>query len=140
MVDPGMISSLRARWRNGDTTLGGWMSTPSTVMAEATARAGFDYVCIDTQHGAIEYSDAVPMIQAVLLGGASPIVRVPWNETGIIGKTLDAGAHGVIVPMVNMAWHRPTMTATRCSTRPTPTSSRRAGAPTSSPAATPTAR
>jgi len=70
-------------------------------MAEATARAGFDYVCIDTQHGAIEYSDAVPMIQAILLGGASPVVRVPWNEQGIIGKMLDAGAHGVIVPMVN---------------------------------------
>lgn len=62
---------------------------------------GFDYVCIDTQHGAIEYSDAVPMIQGILLGGSSPIVRVPWNEQGIIGKMLDAGAHGVIVPMVN---------------------------------------
>jgi len=70
-------------------------------MAEAAARAGFDYVCIDTQHGAIEYSDVVPMIQAILLGGSSPIVRVPWNEQGIIGKMLDAGAHGVIVPMVN---------------------------------------
>jgi len=93
--------SLRERWRNGDTTLGGWLSTPSVVMAEATARAGFDYVCIDTQHGAIEYSDTVGLIQAVLLGGASPIVRVPWNEPGIIGKMLDAGAHGVIVPMVN---------------------------------------
>jgi 4-hydroxy-2-oxoheptanedioate aldolase len=77
------------------------MATPSVVMAEATARTGFDYVCIDTQHGAIEYSDAVGMIQAVLLGGSVPIVRVPWNETGIIGKVLDAGAHGVIVPMVN---------------------------------------
>ena len=77
------------------------MATPSVVMAEATARVGFDYVCIDTQHGAIEYSDAVGMIQAILLGGSVPIVRVPWNEAGIIGKMLDAGAHGVIVPMVN---------------------------------------
>jgi 4-hydroxy-2-oxoheptanedioate aldolase len=98
-----MTSSLRERWRNGDTTLGGWLATPSVVMAEATARAGFDYVCIDTQHGAIEYSDAVGLIQSVLLGEASPIVRVPWNEPGIIGKMLDAGAHGVIVPMVNSA-------------------------------------
>lgn len=102
MVDPTiMINSLRERWRNGDTTLGGWVATPSVVMAEATARAGFDYVCIDTQHGALEYSDAVGLIQAILLGGSIPIVRVPWNETGIIGKMLDAGAHGVIVPMVN---------------------------------------
>ena len=96
-----MTTPLRDRWRNGDTTLGGWLATPSSVMAEATARAGFDYVCVDTQHGAIEYSDAVGLIQAILLGGSSPIVRVPWNEPGIIGKMLDAGAHGVIVPMVN---------------------------------------
>ncbi len=82
-------------------TLGGWLAIPSPVSAEAVARAGFDYVCIDTQHGGVEYSDALPMIQAILLGGASPIVRVPWNEPGIIGKMLDAGAHGVIVPMVN---------------------------------------
>lgn len=74
---------------------------PSTVTAEAVARSGLDYVCIDTQHGAVEYSDAVPMIQAILLGGSRPIVRVPWNEPGIIGKMLDAGAQGVIVPMVN---------------------------------------
>ncbi len=82
-------------------TLGGWLAIPSPVSAEAVARAGFDYVCIDSQHGGVESSDALPMIQAILLGGASPIVRVPWNEPGIIGKMLDAGAHGVIVPMVN---------------------------------------
>ena len=94
-------TSLRDLWRAGDTTLGAWLSVPSSVTAEATARAGFDYVCIDTQHGAVEYSDAVPMIQAILLGGSRPIVRVPWNEPGIIGKMLDAGAQGIIVPMVN---------------------------------------
>ena len=96
-----MIPSLRERWRAGETTLGGWMSTPSKVTAEAMARSGFDYVCVDTQHGAVDYADAVGLIQAILLGGASPIVRVPWNEPGVIGKMLDAGAHGVIVPMVN---------------------------------------
>jgi 4-hydroxy-2-oxoheptanedioate aldolase len=93
--------SLRQLWDSGATTRGGWLSIPSTVTAEAVARAGFDYVCIDTQHGAIEYSDCVDLIQAVLLGGSRPIVRVPWNEQGIIGKMLDAGAQGVIVPMVN---------------------------------------
>lgn len=92
---------LRQTWNDGGETLGAWMAIPSVISAEATARAGFDYVCIDTQHGPIEYSDAVPMIQAILLGGSVPIVRVPWNEPGIIGKMLDAGAHGVIVPMVN---------------------------------------
>ena len=93
--------SLRDRWRAGATTLGAWLSIPNPVTAEATARAGFDYVCIDAQHGAVEYSDVVPMIQAITLGGSRPLVRVPWNEPGIIGKMLDAGAQGVIVPMVN---------------------------------------
>ena len=95
------MQGLRQIWNDGGETLGAWLAVPSTISAEATARAGFDYVCIDTQHGPIEYSDAVPMIQAILLGGSAPIVRVPWNEPGIIGKMLDAGAHGVIVPMVN---------------------------------------
>lgn len=92
---------MKQIWQAGGTVLGAWLSVPSAVTAEATARAGFDYVCIDTQHGAIEYADAVPMIQAILLGGSRPIVRVPWNEPGCIGKALDAGAHGVIIPMVN---------------------------------------
>lgn len=95
------METLRKKWSAGENTLGVWLSIPSAVSAEAAARAGFDYVCIDTQHGLIEYSDAVPMIQAILLGGSIPIVRVPWNEPGIIGKMLDAGAHGIIVPMVN---------------------------------------
>jgi 4-hydroxy-2-oxoheptanedioate aldolase len=95
------MQGLRQIWDSGGTTLGVWLSVPSTVTAEAAARAGFDYVCIDTQHGAVEYSDVVSMIQAIELGGGRPIVRVPWNEPGIIGKMLDAGAHGVIVPMVN---------------------------------------
>ena len=95
------MTPIKQQWAAGDTTLGAWLAIPNPVLAEATARAGFDYVCIDTQHGAVEYSDAVPMIQGILLGGSSPIVRVPWNEPGIIGKMLDAGAHGVIIPMVN---------------------------------------
>ncbi len=84
--------SLRENWDNGNTTLGVWLSNPSSVSAEAAARSGFDYVCIDMQHGAIDYSSLVGMVQAVELGGGVPIARVPWNEPGIIGKTLDAGS------------------------------------------------
>ncbi len=93
--------SLREQWSAGDETLGVWLSIPSVVSAELSARQPFDYVCVDTQHGAIDYQASVAMMQAIELGGGTPIVRVPWNEPGIIGKTLDAGAHGVIVPMVN---------------------------------------
>lgn len=92
---------LRQLWTAGEETLGAWLALPNTVSAEIVARRPFAYVCIDTQHGAIDYSASVTMIQAIELGGGIPIVRVPWNDPGIIGKTLDAGAHGVIVPMVN---------------------------------------
>jgi 4-hydroxy-2-oxoheptanedioate aldolase len=65
------------------------------------ARAGFDWVCIDLQHGLIGYDEMLPMLQAVALAGVPSMVRVPWNEPVSIMKALDAGAGGVIVPMVN---------------------------------------
>ena len=95
------MTSLREKWSAGQETLGFWLSVPSLLSAEITARNSVDYVCIDTQHGVNDYQIAAAMITAVELGGGNPIVRVPWNEPGIIGKMLDAGAHGVIVPMVN---------------------------------------
>ena len=101
MATDGTGTSLVELWRSGGVAQGAWLFVPSAVSAEAVAHAGFDYVCIDAQHGAIDYGDCRTMIQAILLGGSRPIVRVPWNEPGIIGKVLDAGAHGVIVPMVN---------------------------------------
>jgi 4-hydroxy-2-oxoheptanedioate aldolase len=64
------------------------------------AAAGFDYVCVDMQHGAIGYSDAVHMLQAIGGQGVMPIVRVPANDPAVIGKVLDAGALGVVVPLV----------------------------------------
>ncbi len=95
------MRTLRQRWADGENTTGGWLSIPATLSAEVMARAGFDYVCVDTQHGAIDYQAAVELIRAIEHGGSIPIVRVPWNEPGIIGKMLDAGAQGVIIPMVN---------------------------------------
>lgn len=93
--------TLRDTLSAGDEALGFWLSIPGFVGAEIAARQPVDYVCVDTQHGAIDYLTSVSMIQAIDLAGGTPIVRVPWNEPGIIGKSLDAGAHGVIVPMVN---------------------------------------
>lgn len=95
------MRTLRQQWNDGDNTLGGWITVANPVVAEGMARAGFDYVCIDTQHGAIDYAAAVAMLRACDAAGTTTIVRVPWNEPGIIGKMLDAGAHGVIIPMVN---------------------------------------
>lgn len=87
--------------RSDTVAIGGWISNPSTINAEIMGAAGFDYVAIDTQHGAIDYSTMLPMLQVLAIGSSTPIVRVPSCDSGHIGKALDAGARAVIVPMVN---------------------------------------
>ncbi len=92
---------LKAKWRRGEATVGGWLSIPSTYSAEMMAHQGFDSLCVDMQHGMIDYADAVRMMTAVSTTDTVPIVRVPWNDPAMIMKVLDAGAYGVIVPLVN---------------------------------------
>ncbi len=95
------MSAMKEKWARGESTVGGWCTIGSSFSAEVMGRAGFDFVCVDNQHGVNDYASTVPMLQAIDLGGSTPIVRVPWNEPGIIGKMLDAGAMGIVVPMVN---------------------------------------
>ena len=95
------MKPLRAQWQAGEPTFGAWCTIPSTWTAEVAARSGHDWVCVDTQHGLIGYDVMLPMLQAIAAGGVPAFVRVPWNEPGAIMKALDAGADGVIVPMVN---------------------------------------
>ena len=95
------MKTLRERWQAGEPTFGSWCTIPSSWTAEVAARSGHDWVCIDTQHGLIGYDVMLPMLQAIAAGGVPSFVRVPWNEPGTIMKALDAGAGGVIVPMVN---------------------------------------
>jgi 4-hydroxy-2-oxoheptanedioate aldolase len=91
---------LRTIWANGGAAVNGWMAIPSSFAAEIMARQGFDSVVVDLQHGMIDYSQMVPMLQAISQTPTVPLVRVPWLEPGILMKTLDAGAFGVICPMV----------------------------------------
>ena len=92
---------LRTLWSTGGTAFGAWCATNSVVSAEAVAAAGYDYVCVDLQHGAVSYSDALPMLVAIAGRGSVPVCRVPANDAGVIGKVLDAGALGVVVPLVS---------------------------------------
>lgn len=92
---------LRNKWEHGEPALGCWLTVPSSFSTEILAHAGFDWLCVDLQHGVIDYSQMVGMLQAMSGQDVAPLVRVPWNEPGVIGKCLDAGASGVIVPMVN---------------------------------------
>ncbi len=92
---------LKQLWREDRPAIGGWLNIGDAFVAEIMARQGFDWVCIDTQHGLIDYSAAVHMLQAISQTDAVPVIRVPWNEPGVIMKALDAGAYAVIIPMVN---------------------------------------
>ena len=98
-----MHNRIRDSWGEGRAAVNFWLSTPSTVIAEVAARHDLDGVTIDLQHGLIDYSSALPMLQVLSQGAATPMARVPWLEPGIIMKVLDAGALGVICPMVNSA-------------------------------------
>jgi 4-hydroxy-2-oxoheptanedioate aldolase len=94
-------NGVRAAWAGDRGALGAWLTIPSGFSAEIVGHAGFDWACVDLQHGVIDYAQMVVMLQAMSATATTPLVRVPWNEQGIIGKALDAGARGVIVPMVN---------------------------------------
>lgn len=92
---------VKQKWQRGEIAYGAWLTIPSAYSAEIVAHAGFDWVCVDMQHGHIDYQVALTMLLALSTTDTTPFVRVPWNEPGIIGKVLDAGAMGVIIPMVN---------------------------------------
>lgn len=82
--------------------LNGWLVLGSPAVAEVMARQPWDSLTIDMQHGLADFETTVQMLRA-MQGKAelTPMVRVPWNDAGIIMRVLDAGAYGVICPMVN---------------------------------------
>jgi 4-hydroxy-2-oxoheptanedioate aldolase len=96
------LPSLKDRWSDRPA-LGAWLFLREPLTAESAARMGYDYVCIDLQHGYASQVDALAMIQAAASAGTIPVVRVAWNDPTSIGHSLDAGALAVIVPMVNDA-------------------------------------
>ncbi len=79
------------------------MFIDSPFVAESMAHAGFDWLCLNMQHGLLDYTDIKCMLPAISTTDTIPFVRVPWNEPYEIMKVLDAGAYGVVVPLVNNA-------------------------------------
>lgn len=97
------MNRLRALWADGRPTLNTWCSIGNPFTAEILAAQGFDSVTVDMQHGALGYSDLLPMLQAMRASGATLLARVPWLDPAAVMKALDAGAEGIICPMVNTA-------------------------------------
>jgi 4-hydroxy-2-oxoheptanedioate aldolase len=95
------VNKLREIWAEGGTTVNGWLHIPSSWSAEVMAHAGWDSVTVDLQHGLSGYQAAVTMLQAISTTDAVPMARATWNDTAQIMRLLDAGAYGIICPMIN---------------------------------------
>lgn len=95
--------SLRSRLQAGEKVVATWCSIPSAVTAEVLARAGFDAVIVDLQHGLMDFESALNLLQVIDGQQVPTLCRVHWNEPGIVMKVLDAGFGGVICPMIETA-------------------------------------
>jgi 4-hydroxy-2-oxoheptanedioate aldolase len=96
-------ASFCDRVRGGEVVFGGWMAAPGPVTARLLAAGGVDYVVIDLQHGSATEHDLPALTSAIRLAGAAPIGRVRHAHTADIGRALDLGCDGVIVPNVETA-------------------------------------
>jgi 4-hydroxy-2-oxoheptanedioate aldolase len=95
--------SLATRLRARERIVGYWVSLDSPPSTERLARLGYDYIALDGQHGLIGYDGLLHGLTAIHAGGGTGIVRVEANDITPIGRALDAGADGVIVPLVDNA-------------------------------------
>jgi 4-hydroxy-2-oxoheptanedioate aldolase len=96
-------NTIRRLWAEGKPVLNGWLSIGNGFTAEIMAQQGYDALTIDQQHGFLGYDALAPMLQALKASPVTPMVRVPWLAPGDIMKALDAGALGIICPMINTA-------------------------------------
>lgn len=95
------VNQTKLRLLQGGTVIGVGAGLGSILAAEALSLAGFDFVLVDNQHGAWDDESNTQVFRAICTGSASPFVRVQKNDFYTIGRVLDRGALGVIVPMVN---------------------------------------
>jgi 2-dehydro-3-deoxyglucarate aldolase len=95
--------SLKSKIRSRQTTIGSWITLGDLSVAEIMAKAGFDWLAVDMEHSAVTLDKAQALIQVIGMYGVVPLVRVGENDATMIKRVMDAGAHGVIVPMVNSA-------------------------------------
>ena len=96
------LNKIKQLWREGQPATAAWLSTGNTFLAEVMAHAGFDAVIIDMQHGmGLSPEKAIQCMQAISTTDTVPVVRMSWNDPKDIQFVLDAGAYGVIVPLVN---------------------------------------
>ncbi len=94
-------TSLAARLEDQEAVLGAWLFLREPMAAEVASKEGYDYVCIDMQHGLMDLDMALKMLTHINTGDAFPVARVTSVDPALIGRLIDSGTLGVIVPMVN---------------------------------------
>ena len=92
---------LKQKLRNGETTIGSWISLGHAGIAEIFAQAGFDWLVVDLEHSVISIDMAADLIRVIDLCGSVPLIRLTSNDPNQIKRIMDAGAHGIVVPMVS---------------------------------------
>jgi len=97
------IQQIRERLKNGDCSTGSWMQIPHASIAEIMGQAGYDWIAVDMEHGAISVHQLPDLFRALELGNTLPLARVAQGGVKDCKQALDAGAGGVIVPMVESA-------------------------------------
>lgn len=95
------MTSLKESLSKNRLSVGSWITLGHPAIAEIMAKSGFDWLTIDMEHSAIDLGEAQTLIQVIQLSGCTPLVRVGDNNAYLIKRVMDAGAGGVIVPMVN---------------------------------------
>lgn len=98
-----LAAKIKQTLQAGQVSLGSWLSMAHPAIAEILAAAGYDWVVIETEHTAIDNSEVLRLIMAIENQGAIPLVRLASNDPIQAKAVMDAGAAGVIVPMVNTA-------------------------------------
>ncbi len=95
--------NLKTRLKNKELAIGSWITLAHPAIAEIMANAGFDWLAVDLEHSVITIREAEELMRVIELSGVAPLVRLTSNNADLIKRVMDAGAHGVIVPMVKSA-------------------------------------
>ena len=98
-----MVNKLRMALLNNELSIGTWIQIGHPAIAEILARVGYDWICVDLEHGSIDIETLTHLFQAIEANDVVPIARLPMNDPIWIRRSLDAGAMGLIIPMVNTA-------------------------------------
>ena len=97
------IRNIRSKLKDGKTSIGSWMQIANSSVAEIMGKAGYDWITIDMEHGSFSFSQLPDLCRAIELGGSLPLIRVLDGSPERCKQALDAGAGGLIIPMINSA-------------------------------------